>query len=173
MAVVISLSACMPQSVPQSKDRVSPGSALEESGNQSSGTVGNENAKVGQVWWFALPIPLNTSDRDIEITDVSVVKPAEGVKILEYGAYNLEDTEGLPLMALEGAEDAPEFKKLKNYATEPVVVKANEESEIFFVARMKINSSPKGTSRYCRFDYKQEQLSYSQTLDCELDLQTN
>ncbi|WP_326681695.1 hypothetical protein [Streptomyces sp. NBC_01237] len=163
----------MPQSAPRETTQVSSGSSLEESGNQSSGTVGNENAKVGQVWWFALPIPLNTSNGDIKITDVSIVRPAQGMKILEYGAYDLEDTEGLPLMALEGAGDAPDFKKLKNYATEPVVVKAHEESKIFFVARMKINSSPKGTSRYCRFDYTQEKRSYNQTLDCELDLQTN
>ncbi|MFF3098105.1 hypothetical protein [Streptomyces cyaneofuscatus] len=149
------------------------GSALDGSGNQSNGTVGNENAKLGQVWWFALPIPVNISKQDIEITAVSVMEPADGLKILEYGAYNLEDTEGLPLMALEGSKDAPKFDKLKNYATKPVVVRANEESDIFFTARMKIESPPKGTTRYCRFEYKQGKGLYTQTLDCELDLQTN
>ncbi|MFJ9638436.1 hypothetical protein [Streptomyces sp. NPDC101178] len=150
-----------------------PGNALDGSGNQSNGTVGNENAKLGQVWWFALPIPVNIAKQDIQITAVSVVEPAHGLKILEYGAFKLEDTEGLPLMALEGSEDAPKFDKLKNYATKPVTVKANEESEIFFAARLQIESPPKGTTRYCRFEYKQAQKLYAQTLDCELDLQTN
>ncbi|MFI1188949.1 hypothetical protein [Streptomyces californicus] len=172
LAAVLALSSCTSGGTNTDGSSALRGSALDTSGNQSSGVVGNENAKVGQVWWFALPIPVNISGQDIEIISSSVPKPAEGLKVLGYGAFRLEDTEGLPLIALEGSADSPDFGKIKNHVTEPVTVKAGEESDIFYAVRLKIEEPPSGTTRSCRFAYKQGQRLYQQTLDCELDLQT-
>ncbi|MEU4025331.1 hypothetical protein [Streptomyces anulatus] len=173
IAAILTLSSCTSDSTPAGGSNALPGNALDGSGNQSNGIVGNENAEVGQVWWFALPLPVNSSETDIEITSSSVLEPAKGLKVLGYGAYDLEDTEGLPLMALEGSGDAPKFDELKNHANEPVTVKGGEESEIFFAVRLKIEAPPSGTTRSCRYEYRQGQQLYRQTLNCELDLRTN
>ncbi|MCX4678991.1 hypothetical protein OG413_27395 [Streptomyces sp. NBC_01433] len=86
-----------------------PGTALAGDGTQSSGVVGTENARVGEVWYFALPVPHNTSSRSIEITDVALKHIPSGIEVLEYGAYHLEDAGGLPLLADSGGPHTPDF----------------------------------------------------------------
>lgn len=76
--------------------------ALATEGTQSSGVVGTENAKVGEVWYFALPVPYNTSSQAIEITEVALKRVPAGIEVLEYGAYHLEDAGELPLLADDG-----------------------------------------------------------------------
>ncbi|GFN09840.1 hypothetical protein [Streptomyces sp. CA-256286] len=49
-------------------------------------------------------------------------------------------------------------------------VKAGEESNIFYLAKLKITAPPKETARWCRFDYRQGGQAYSQTMDCEVEL---
>ncbi|WP_326705650.1 hypothetical protein [Streptomyces cyaneofuscatus] len=147
------------------------GTALASDGLQSSGTVGTENAKIGEVWYFALPVPDNTSSRPIEITDVALQRVPAGIEVLGYGAYHLEDTGGLPLLARDdGGPHTPDFGKLKNYALGPVRVEAGESSDIFYLAELKITAPPKETARWCRFDYRQDGRAYSQTMDCEVEL---
>ncbi|MEU3344874.1 hypothetical protein ABZ723_07695 [Streptomyces sp. NPDC006700] len=63
-----------------------PGNALATDGVQSSGTVGTEHARVGEIWYFALPVPNNTSSTPIAITKVSVLHIPAGIKVLGYGA---------------------------------------------------------------------------------------
>ncbi|MFH9677774.1 hypothetical protein ACH4L5_36715 [Streptomyces sp. NPDC017405] len=135
--------------------------------------MGNEHARVGEIWYFALPVPYNTSSKPIEIKDVSVVHIPSGIRVLKYGAYNLNDTEGLPLLAKEGEPFTPKFAKLKNYATQPVKVAARKENNIFYLAKMKITAPPKDTARECRFEYEQGGQAYTQTLDCELELKVS
>ncbi|MFF8655049.1 hypothetical protein [Streptomyces huasconensis] len=139
-------------------------------GAQSSGVVGNEHARVGDVWYFALPVPYNTSEKPIEITEVAVEHVPSGMKVLGYGAYDLEDTEGLPVLTKKNGPHTPDFEKLKNYATEPVKVAAGTESDIFYLAEVQIATPPKGSARQCRFAYQQGGQSYTQTLDCEVEL---
>ncbi|MER6191674.1 hypothetical protein [Streptomyces cyaneofuscatus] len=146
------------------------GRALASDGMQSSGTVGTENAKIGEVWYFALPVPDNTSSRPIEITDVALKRIPAGIEVLGYGAYHLEDTGGLPLLADDQGPHTPDFGKLKNYALKPVKVEAGESSDIFYLAELKITAPPKETARWCRFDYRQAGRAYSQTMDCEVAL---
>ncbi|MEU7579390.1 hypothetical protein AB0B50_17500 [Streptomyces sp. NPDC041068] len=132
--------------------------------------MGSEHARVGEVWYFALPVPRNTSTEPIEITEVSVEHVPAGLKTLGYGAYDLEDTEGLPLLAKKNGPHMPDFGKLKNHATKPVKVAAGTESDIFYLAEVRITAPPKDTARQCRFAYRQGGRSYTQTLDCEVEL---
>ncbi|MEU6513644.1 hypothetical protein [Streptomyces sp. NPDC046978] len=144
---------------------------MDPDGAQSQGTVGYEHVKAGQIWWFALPVPHNVTGSPIKITAVSLVKVPKGIKVLGYGAYSLEDTEGLPLLEVEGDKWIPHFSKLKNYATGPVEVAAKTSSDIYFLAKMKIETPPqRGTAHGCRFEYEQDGHSYVQTLDCEVEL---
>ncbi|MEU0353857.1 hypothetical protein [Streptomyces cyaneofuscatus] len=174
LLAVLALAGCSPQASGASgsngaaETRV--GKALASDGTQSSGTVGNENAKVGEVWYFALPVPNNTSSQPIEITDVALKRIPAGIEVLGYGAYHLEDTGGLPLLAKEGGEYTPDFGKLKNYAPEPLKVEAEKSSDIFYLAKLKITAPPKESARWCRFDYRQAGQAYTQTMDCEVEL---
>ena len=164
------LAGCSPA---QERAQAAAGSALATDGAQSSGTVGNEHTRVGEIWYFALPVPYNTSSKPIEIKDVAVEYIPPGITVIEYGAYDLNDTEGLPVLAKEGGPYTPKFTKLKNYATNPVKVPAGKESNIFYLAKMKITATPKGTARDCRFEYEQSGQAYTQTLDCELHLKVS
>ncbi|KOV99088.1 hypothetical protein ADK65_19275 [Streptomyces sp. NRRL B-1140] len=133
--------------------------------------MGTEHAKVGETWWFALPVPANTTSHPIEITDVAVIHVPHGIKVLKYGAYSKVDTEGVPLLVREGG-DAPDFARLTNHIDKPVKVAPGAESDIFYLAKLKITSPPRGSARECRFDYRQGDQDYTQTLDCEVELKT-
>ncbi|MFF2534958.1 hypothetical protein [Streptomyces cyaneofuscatus] len=171
LLAVLALAGCSPHaSGPGGTAEARTGKALASDGTQSSGTVGTEHAKIGQVWYFALPVPSNTSSRPIEITDVALKRIPAGIEVLGYGAYHLEDTGGLPLLTKEGGPHTPDFVKLKNYALKPVKVEAEKSSDIFYLAKLKITASPKETARWCRFDYRQAGQAYSQTMDCEVEL---
>ncbi|MEU3557383.1 hypothetical protein [Streptomyces fragilis] len=166
------LAAALLSASSPSHGQASAGTALSTDGAQSSGVVGHDHAKVGETWWFALPVPENTSREPIEITDVSVLHVPDGIEILGYGAFDLNDTEGLPLLAREGEADMPDFAQLKNYIDDPVKVGADTSSDIFFVAKMKIVAPPRGNARQCRFAYQQDDRQFTQTLDCEVSLRT-
>jgi hypothetical protein len=145
------------------------GTALE-GGTQSDGIVGNEHVKVGETWWFALPVPTNKSSDPIEITAASLVDVPKGLKVLKYGAYSLDDTEGLALLAKEGDKFSPPFEQLRDYSDKPVKVAAHASSDVYYLARLRITSLPKGNARYCKFEYRQGDREFTQTLDCEVQL---
>jgi hypothetical protein len=147
------------------------GNALH-GGMQSQGVVGSDQAEVGQDWWFALPVPVNKSSKEIEITGVSLVDIPRGIKVVEYGAYSRDDTEGLALLVLEGEPHMPDLDRLENHIKEPVVVPARQESDIYYLAHLKITAPPDQSARYCKFQYVQGGKRYTQTLDCEVDLRT-
>ncbi|MFE6932936.1 hypothetical protein ACFVDT_13055 [Streptomyces sp. NPDC057699] len=149
------------------------GNALSGDGTQSSGVVGTDHAKVGQIWWFAFPVVHNTSDNPISITGVSLRRVPKGIEVLKYGAYDRNDTEGLPLLALEGDSAGPNFAKLKDYARRSVVVAGGTESDIFYVVKLRILAPPVQSARYCRFSYKQGGQTYTQEIDCEVHLKTD
>ncbi|MFE5012282.1 hypothetical protein ACFRJ3_48350 [Streptomyces sp. NPDC056696] len=151
----------------------SGGKALDAEGSQSSGTVGNTHAKVGQTWYFALPVPHNISGKSIEITGASVVDPPKGLKVLGYAAYNVNDTEGLPLLALGGESDTPDFAHLKDYAKSEVKVSPKKQSDIFFQAKIRITSPPRKNIEHCQFQYRQGGQEFTQILDCEMELKVS
>jgi hypothetical protein len=126
--------------------------------------------KIGETWWFALPVPTNKSAKPIEITEVSIVDVPRGIKVLKYGAYSLEDTEGLALLVKEGSKLTPRFETLRDYSTEPIKVAPRTSSDIYYLAKLKVTSLPNESARYCRFDYRQGGREFTQTLDCEVEL---
>ncbi|MFE2292532.1 hypothetical protein [Streptomyces sp. NPDC059452] len=146
------------------------GSALAADGMQSSGSVGNDNARVGEIWYFALPVPSNISADPIGITQVAVEHVPPGIEVLGYGAYHLYDTDGLPMLAKKGEPHTPDFARLRNYADQAVEVPAGEGSDIFYLAELKITAPPEGPVRRCRFEYTQNGRAHTQTMDCELIL---
>ncbi|MFJ8770483.1 hypothetical protein [Streptomyces clavifer] len=148
----------------------SAGRALSTDGTQSRGTVGNEHAKVGQRWWFALPVPHNISTEPIEITKVELANVPDGLKVAKYGAYSQDDTEGLPLLAMEGDKFTPNFARLKDHSTSPLAVKPGQDSVVFYTARFDVTKPPGGIASGCRFHYQQGDQAYVQTLDCEVEL---
>jgi hypothetical protein len=149
------------------------GDALDEKGNQSSGMVGNENARVGLTWLFALPVLYNNSGEIIEVTGASIVDVPEGIEVLDYAAYSRVDTEGLPLLVREGDVQTPNFERLKDYSKSPVRVAAEEESEIFFQAKLKITAPPQGDIRTRQFEYRQSNRDLFQRMDCEMELKVH
>ncbi|MFE7459414.1 hypothetical protein [Streptomyces sp. NPDC057554] len=169
LLLVLLLAVLMPAgSAAQRTDGRRWGTALAADGMQASGTVGSENARVGQVWYFALPVPGNISDEPIGITRAAVEHVPPGIEVLGYGAYDMSDTDGLPLLATEGEPHTPDFARLRNYADRAVEVPAGETSDIFYAVRLKITSPPEGPVRRCRFEYTQDGRAYTQTMDCEL-----
>ncbi|WP_216589800.1 hypothetical protein [Streptomyces brasiliscabiei] len=164
MTIALLVTACSSQ-----EQRPARGDALD-SGMQTSGTVGSEHVKVGETWWFALPVPTNKSAEPIEITGVSIVRIPKGMKVLKYGAYSLEDTEGLALLVTEGEKLTPRFAELRDYSDKPVRVAPHQSSDIYYLARLKITGLPSQSARYCKFDYRQGGREFTQTLDCEVEL---
>lgn len=167
LLAAVLLGTCSP-----SQGQAGVGTALSTESIQSSGVVGNDHARIGETWWFALPVPENISSKPIQITEVSVLHVPAGIEILEYGAFDVDDTEGLPLLAREGEEHMPDFAQLKNHIDDPVEVGADTQSDIFYTAKMKIVSPPEGNARQCRFTYRQDDEQFTQTLDCEVSLRT-
>lgn len=170
---VAALLACLLLASCSSSGERASGKALDEQGNQSSGMVGNENAEVGQTWFFALPVLHNISGERIRVTGAKIVDAPEGIQVLGYAAYNREDTEGLPLLVRQGDEQTPQFELLKDYSTSPVQVAAGEESDIFYQAELKITAPPQGSIRTCQFEYRQGDRDYFQTLACEMELKVH
>lgn len=166
LVCALALAGCSASPSPSPSD----GRALDAEGAQSSGTVGNVHAKVGQIWYFALPVPKNVSSKSIEITEASIIDPPKGLKAVGYAAYDVNDTDGLPLLALDGESDTPDFDHLKDYAESPVKVRPKKQSDIFFVAKIRITAPPQNNIERCRFQYRQGDQEFTQTLDCEMEL---
>jgi hypothetical protein len=167
LLAVLALTGCL---LTGDADRPRPGDALATDGAQSSGVVGHDHARLGRTWYFALPVPVNESAEPVEITGVALEHVPVGLKVVRYGAYDLEDTEGLPLLVSEGDAYTPDFDRLRDHAARPVVVPARRESRIFYLAELRITSPPGDTARGCRFDYTQGGEVHHQTLDREVGL---
>ncbi|WP_455361629.1 hypothetical protein [Streptomyces sp. SYSU K21746] len=97
----------------------------------------------------------------------------KGLKLLGYGAYSRQDTQGVPLLAPEGEPGLPEFASLKNYASEPFKVKPAEYSDIFYVAHLEVTGQIEKNIRGCRFEYEQDRKKYTQVVDCEAELRVS
>ncbi|MCS0638939.1 hypothetical protein NX801_25480 [Streptomyces sp. LP05-1] len=136
----------------------------------SQGLSGVERAHVGEEWWFALPVPVNTSSKDIRVTGVRVVEVPDGLQVAGYGAFKLKDTQGLYLLSREGEEETPKFDRLKDYFNQPVTVRAKNSSDIYYLVRLKVKGRVTGNVKGCRFEYEQGSRRYTQTLRCEAEI---
>ncbi|MFJ4713962.1 hypothetical protein [Streptomyces sp. NPDC088785] len=130
------------------------GHALEGGGAQPTTEVGFTHARIGQTWYYALPLPTNRSGHSIRITRARIVDPPQGMKITGFGAYAMADVDAIPLLAPEGDPDTPDFDRLKNHATAPVTVPAGQTSDFFFEAVIELVSPPRGAVRRCEYEYE-------------------
>ncbi|TLQ45343.1 hypothetical protein [Streptomyces marianii] len=110
------------------------------------------------------------SAREIEITKAEMLDVPSGIEVIEYGAYNLEDTQGLPLIAPEGDPFTPKFREFKDYSEEGFTVKAKAVSDVFYVAHLRVTGKIQRNASECRFEYRQGGVAYNQTLRCGLEL---
>jgi hypothetical protein len=145
------------------------GTALS-GGNHSAGTAGYPQASVGEEFWFAMPLPTNMSDRDIKITKAEVLDVPQGIEVIGYGAYNLEDTQGLPLIVPEGYPYTPKYREFKDYSKEGFTVKSKKVSDVFYVAHLRVTGKIQRDVSECKFEYRQGEVVYTQTLRCGLEL---
>jgi len=134
------------------------------------GTVGYDHARIGQRWWVALPPPDNGSSHAIEVTKAQITQVPEGLKLLDYGAYLREETDGLALIAREGDKESPDFASLTNYADKPVRVQAKSYSKIYYLARFEVTGPINDNISGCRFEYRQGDRSYQQNVMCDISL---
>jgi hypothetical protein len=141
-----------------------------DGGTQSAGVVEFDHATVGQEWWFSLPVVTNTSAKPIRITKAEVLDVPPGLKVIGYGAYSLEDTQGIPLLAPSDDPFIPEFNRLKDHSQRGFTVSSKAPSEIFHVAHLKVTGKIQTNGKRCRFEYEQDSKKYAQTLSCEFKL---
>ncbi|GAA2787945.1 hypothetical protein GCM10019017_36660 [Streptomyces showdoensis] len=95
-AVLSALTSCAAPGV----DQVSQGDALTGPGD--SAIVGSEHAKIGQYWWFALPMVQNQSDSPVKLTGVQVLDPPKGLQVIGYTAFSSAETRGVVLISPDG-----------------------------------------------------------------------
>lgn len=146
------------------------GTALYTETTMSSGVAGTEKATVGQEWWFALPVPHNTSREAIKITRAEVVSVPKGLEVSGYGAFEIADTGGVYFLSNAADSASPRFAKLENHIDRPVEVRPQQSSKIYYLARLRVTGPVDDNIRDCRYEYEQGSRLYTQTLNCEAEI---
>ncbi|MFI1377462.1 hypothetical protein ACH4UY_36375 [Streptomyces longwoodensis] len=150
-----------------------PGNAL--GGDVEAATfVGTEEARIGQEWLFALPLPYNKSDRELTITGANVVDVPSGLTVRGVSAHALKDTGGeMTLLARIGATDpvAKELEAAKDLSKKPNRIKRKSLSSVYYVARIKVIGPVASEVEKCRFTYRQANKQYAQVVGCRLQIQ--
>ncbi|MER7112062.1 hypothetical protein [Streptomyces sp. NPDC000229] len=124
---------------------------------------------MGDIFWYALPLPTNMSDQDVEIVAAEVSDVPPGVEVVRYGAHHLDDTEGIPLLTTDTDPHAPKFRELKDYS-KGFTVKAKAVSDIVYMAQLRITGKVQKNPTECRYDYRQGGKLYRQSLRCAFEL---
>ncbi|MEV0090414.1 hypothetical protein [Streptomyces sp. NPDC050738] len=143
---------------------------LLDGGIQSDSLVGVDDAVIGEDFWVALPVPSNKSSQPLEVTGAKFLNVPQGAKLVGYGAYTLEETDGLALLTRRGDSGMPDFDKLKNHLDEVIQVPGKSASETYYVAHVKITGPMNANFHGCKFDYQQGSRKYTQTVNCEASL---
>ncbi|RST19139.1 hypothetical protein E2C00_20800 [Streptomyces sp. WAC05374] len=139
-------------------------------GEQARGTAGYDHARVGEEWWFALPLPYNQSGRPLRITKVEMIDVPTGVEVVDYPAFDLDDTDGVPLLAKEGLPHTTRFSRLEDHSAAGVVVEPGSFSDAYYAAHLRITGPVRGEGRGCRFQYEQDGEKYEQIVGCAFDI---
>ncbi|MFF4574236.1 hypothetical protein [Streptomyces sp. NPDC001410] len=117
---------------------VREGHALD-GGMRSAGNVGYEHAQIGDEYWAGLPLPWNKSGQDIQLTAAEFTHVPKGLKVIEYRAFNGDETDGNVVFArTDGDSTMGDLFKVRNYDGHPVTVKAKTSSHVYYVARVKV-----------------------------------
>ncbi|MET7619990.1 hypothetical protein [Streptomyces sp. NPDC005408] len=117
-----------------------------------------------------MPVPTNRSNREIEIANAKILDIPSGLEVIGYGAYSLEDADGLLLLGRDNDRFTPKYRELRDYSKGGFTVKAKALSDIFYVAHLRVAGDIQENATECRFEYRQGGVAYTQTLGCELEL---
>ncbi|MGA5422575.1 hypothetical protein [Streptomyces lavendulocolor] len=109
------------------------------------------------------------SGQDVEIVGAEVSDVPPGVQVVGYGAYHLDDTEGIPLLYTDTDPNGPKFRELRDYS-KGFTVKAKAVSDIVFVAQLRITGHVQKNPTECRYMYRAGGELYSQSLRCSFEL---
>lgn len=99
-----------------------------------------------------------------------MLRVPKGMKVLQYGAYSANDTDGIVMLGIEGDTEDPHFERLHNHIHEPIKIKAKGDTDIYSVVRVKITGPIKGNPGGARFTYRQDGRTYEQTLKSDVAL---
>ncbi|MGW4749594.1 hypothetical protein ACWEPR_32865 [Streptomyces sp. NPDC004290] len=132
--------------------------------------IGNDFARVGQKWNIALPLMYNKSAEEIQVTAAEVDHAPRGIKILGYGAYDRNDTEGVALISRVGSPGMPDLDALENRATRAISIKPGVESDVYYVVKVEITENVTENITGATFTYKSGEHTYSQSLPFEASL---
>ncbi|NGO77938.1 hypothetical protein G6045_20065 [Streptomyces sp. YC504] len=134
-------------------------------------SAGTEHARLGETFWAAVGFPDNVSSKPLTITDVTLLDAPDGLRVLGYAAFSVDDTDGfVPLARGRHETGMPDFDSLPDHAKAPLVVQPHSDAVIFYMAKVQITAPPKGIWGATRFDYIQNDRHYQQTLHCEFEL---
>ncbi|MEU8882778.1 hypothetical protein [Streptomyces hydrogenans] len=125
---------------------------------------------MGQEWTIALPVLQNASAEKIWVKDARVDVVPEGLDVVGYGAYDLDDTNGLALLSRPGSPGMPDFGKLKNHRGEKVGIGPKEESDIYYVVKVRITGKITENLTGAIFTYESDGRTYEQSLPFEAAL---
>jgi hypothetical protein len=139
-------------------------------GIRSNGTVGTDHVRVGEEWWVAFPPVVNTSKQRLEVTGVKLLDVPKGLKVTEYRAVDSAESEGVSLISRQGDPDMPDITRLKDHSGRPIEVNSGTDSDIYFVARLKVTGPISKNANGCQFEYEQDSKKYAQTLQCDTAL---
>ncbi|MGW4700989.1 hypothetical protein [Streptomyces sp. NPDC004285] len=132
--------------------------------------IGNDLARVGQKWNIALPLMYNTSPEKIQVTAAEVDHVPKGIKILGYGAYDRNDTEGVALISRVGSPGMPDLDALENHATRAIPIEPVTESDVYYVVKVEITENITENITGATFTYKSGENTYTQSLPFEASL---
>ncbi|MFF3773863.1 hypothetical protein [Streptomyces sp. NPDC002232] len=132
--------------------------------------IGSDLAGVGQKWNIALPLMYNTSPGEIQVTAAEVDHVPDGIRILGYGAYDRNDTEGVALISRVGSPGMPDFDALENHATRAIPVEPGTESDVYYVVRVEITGNVTDNITGATFTYRSGQHTSTQSLPFEASL---
>ncbi|ORT61401.1 hypothetical protein BKD26_04895 [Streptomyces sp. CB03238] len=91
------------------------------------------------------------------------------MEVVGYGAYHLDDTEGIPLLYTDKDPNGPKFRELKDYS-KGFNVKAKAVSDFVYVAQLRITGKVQKNPTECRYGYRQGGKLYKQPLRCSFEL---
>ncbi|MGW1764209.1 hypothetical protein ACWCQL_08985 [Streptomyces sp. NPDC002073] len=125
--------------------------------------TGYEKIEVGFQRWFAISPMRNTSDSDIELLHADLDSVPDGVKVTGYAAFDLHDTDGLPLTASDS-----DIQRLatKDRSKQPIPIKAETDSDVFYTVRLTVVRKQPSIVNGCRITYRHGGRIYRQKVHC-------
>ncbi|MGQ4484089.1 hypothetical protein [Streptomyces sp. SAS_276] len=162
--MLLFLSACA------SSNAVQRGTALHATGPQAVGVLGFPHAQVGKTYRFAFPPFVNGTGTELVVESVKLTQVPEGVKVIGYPVYSVNDTTGYILDSQDGLKYPRDMTKMPNYAGKPIMVKPHKRSDFYAMTEVHVTGRVKHHLGSCQITYSQKGKKYRQTLRCDFAL---